>query len=54
MCFTHYTHDNVQTGWLALINCAASSPAICTQAQEKLLLLSSQQSTNTGELHLIW
>jgi hypothetical protein len=28
MRFTHYIHDALYTDWLALINCAASSPAI--------------------------
>lgn len=47
-CFTHYIHDGVYSDWLALIKCAASSPAILFQVQENL----QQYSANIGELHL--
>lgn len=40
-CFTHYIHNGVHSDWLALINHAASSPAILLQVQENLLLLCS-------------
>jgi len=49
-CFTHYIHDGVYSDWLALIKCAASSPAILFQVQENL----QQYSANIGELHLPW
>jgi len=41
--YVFYTiiHDGVYSDWLALINCAASLPAILLQVQENLLLLSS-------------
>jgi hypothetical protein len=40
-CLTHYIHYKVHTDWLALLHCAASLPAVCTQVQEIPLLLSS-------------
>jgi hypothetical protein len=40
--------DGVNSDWLALIKCAASSPAILFQVQENL----QQYSANTGEFRL--